>query len=226
MLAWEIIIRLCIAIFIGGLIGYEREAKNRPAGIRTHILVCLGSAIIAMIQMEVVFMVARLAVQGGAVRSDPVRLIAQVVSGIGFLGAGTIIFERGKLTGLTTAASLWTTAALGIATGMGFYYIALFGVLAMYIVLAFSKNIINVNVEKKIEIRYIHRLETQGFLSQYFEAKNIEILNADFDVSIRNDRKVYTHIYTIDFHKDTTYLEIIEELAEYKNVMRLRVLTV
>lgn len=118
----EIVIRLSLAMVIGGAIGFERQYKNRPAGMRTHILVCMGATIIALIQDEI----AAAAIQdalahpelAGVIRSDQARLIAQVVSGLGFLGAGTIIVTKQSVTGLTTAASLWSVAGLGIAIGM------------------------------------------------------------------------------------------------------------
>lgn len=224
----QIVIRLSLSVLIGGIIGHEREAKSRPAGMRTHILVVLGSTIIAMIQMEAAYWALEIATTTNvdAIRSDPVRLIAQVVSGIGFLGAGTIIFNKGKLTGLTTAASLWAVAAIGIANGMGFYFIALGGTVVMYITLSYLNSLISVEKEKKVEVRYIHRVETQDFLSTYFNMKNIEILDVDFNVSIRNDQKHYTTIYTINAPKGLSYAEIIDNISEFKNVLRIRVVSV
>lgn len=226
---FQIIIRILLSVIVGGVIGYEREAKSRPAGMRTHIMVALGACIIALVQMEVANWAIELAQTteiNGAIRSDPVRLIAQVVSGIGFLGAGTIIFDRGKLTGLTTAASLWTVAALGIAAGMGFYSIVLTGLVVMYLILRFLKEFIQVNSEKKIEIRYKHRIETKEFITQYFEAKNIEVMNVDFNVVIKPEGNTYTNIYTIDAPKGITYPEIIEDLSESKNVTKIRIVSI
>ncbi len=108
-------LRLCTAVFLGGLIGIERENKRRAAGLRTHILVSLGSALV-MVVSECMFNEYR-----GLANIDPGRLGAQVISGIGFLGAGTIIKQGFSVKGLTTAASLWTTACIGIAAGMGYY---------------------------------------------------------------------------------------------------------
>ena len=110
----EVIVRLVLAVFLSGLVGLEREAKGRAAGFRTHILVCTGSA---LIMLTGVYLTA--ASQTGGV--DPTRLAAQVVSGIGFLGAGTIIQFRDSVRGLTTAASVWVSAGIGLAVGCGFY---------------------------------------------------------------------------------------------------------
>ena len=111
----EIVLRLILAALLGGVIGYEREHTNRPAGFRTHILVCVGSALV-MVTSEFIFDKYR-----AAANLDPARLGAQVISGIGFLGAGTIIRDGFNVRGLTTAASLWAVSCVGIAAGIGFY---------------------------------------------------------------------------------------------------------
>ena len=116
----EIIIRLVLAAFLGAIVGLEREAAKRDAGLRTHTLVSLGSALIMMTNLYL------FEVYTGAAHLDPTRLAAQVVSGIGFLGAGTIIRSGSNIKGLTTAASLWVVAAVGLAVGCGFYKAAVF----------------------------------------------------------------------------------------------------
>lgn len=113
-----IVLRLFLAVLLGGVIGFERGRAGRPAGLRTHILVCLGSTL-AIMTNQYVF-------QKYGV-GDPTRLAAQVISGIGFLGAGTIIVTgRHQVKGLTTAAGLWATACMGLAIGIGFYKAAIF----------------------------------------------------------------------------------------------------
>ncbi len=119
----EITVRLFLAALLGGLVGLEREQSNRPAGFRTHILVCVGSALIMLISMY--GFEDFIAQHKGRVVADPARLAAQVVSGIGFLGAGTILVHGFAVRGLTTAASLWVVAGIGLALGAGFYYGAL-----------------------------------------------------------------------------------------------------
>lgn len=109
----EVITRLIISAIVGGIIGFERESSNRPAGFRTHILVTIGSALIMMVSATAFDPIG----QG----NDPQRLAAQVVSGIGFLGAGTIMRNGSEVKGLTTAASLWVCAGLGLAFGAGLY---------------------------------------------------------------------------------------------------------
>ncbi|OYD06572.1 MgtC/SapB family protein [Paludifilum halophilum] len=114
----EATVRLLAATALGGLIGWEREHNNHPAGFRTHILVCIGSALIMLISMYgfAPFM------EEEKVRFSPDRMAAQVVSGIGFLGAGTILRQGLTVSGLTTAASLWVVAAIGLAAGAGFFF--------------------------------------------------------------------------------------------------------
>lgn len=108
--------RLLLAAFLGGLIGWEREASAKPAGLRTNMLICIGAALLGDVSLHF----AELA-QVGRVQADPARIAAQVVSGIGFLGAGTIIQSRGAVTGLTTAATLWVVAGIGLAAGASQY---------------------------------------------------------------------------------------------------------
>lgn len=115
----SIIIRILAAFLLGGVIGMERGMKNRPAGLRTYMLVCVGSCLI-MLTNQYIYQVFD--------TGDPVRMGAQVVSGIGFLGAGTIVVtKRNQIRGLTTAAGLWAAAAVGLAIGIGFYEAAVLG---------------------------------------------------------------------------------------------------
>ncbi|MGX7245834.1 MgtC/SapB family protein [Enterococcus quebecensis] len=226
----EIIIRLCLAMLIGGTIGFERQYKNRPAGMRTHILVCMGATIIALIQVEIAASALRDATDHpelvGVIRSDQARLIAQVVSGIGFLGAGTIIVTKQSVTGLTTAASLWAIAGLGIAIGMGYYAVAITSFIGVFIALTLVRKVIHVPTTKKLEIRYIHKQETKEFINNYFEEHKIEIDDVNFNVVLVDDTQIYTNIYTIDLPRGMTYAEVIEDLSIYKNITKLRLVSI
>ncbi len=111
------LVRCGVAVLCGGLIGLERQVKGKPAGFRTNILICLG----ASMYMAVGLLLVNAGGQGG---SDPARIAAQVVTGIGFLGAGCIIQQRGRIVGLTTAATIWVVAAIGIIAGAGFPVLA------------------------------------------------------------------------------------------------------
>ena len=121
--------RLVISLLIGGAVGLEREFKGKPAGMRTNMLICVGSCLIMIISIEI----ARTAVQ----TSDPGRIAAQVVTGIGFLGAGTIIRSRFHIVGLTTAATIWALSAIGLAVGAGYLLLAAVAALLITITLIF-----------------------------------------------------------------------------------------
>lgn len=122
-LAWQVVLlRLAGALLLCGLIGLEREARNRPAGLRTHMLVGLASALYCLIMLEVL---ANMDQFSDRVSSDPMRLVNAVTSGVAFLAAGMIVFSGGKVRGLTTGASMWLAAAIGLSAGFGFWFMAL-----------------------------------------------------------------------------------------------------
>ncbi|HLC59178.1 MAG TPA: MgtC/SapB family protein [archaeon] len=118
----EFAIRLILAVFFGGLIGIEREVSHKPAGLRTHMLVSIGSALFTIMSIDVF---------GG----DPARVAANIVTGIGFIGGGSIIASRGHIHGITTAASLWATAAIGLGVGAGAYTISAVGAFLIFVIL-------------------------------------------------------------------------------------------
>lgn len=120
----RVLIRLLLAIFLGGIIGYEREQQGKAAGLRTHILVCLGATLFIL-----------LGDTSGAVGDSMSRIIQGVIAGIGFLGAGTIIKNAEDVRGLTTAASIWFTAAIGVGVGLGHVALSLFSTLLAVVVL-------------------------------------------------------------------------------------------
>ena len=136
------LVRLLLAAILGGIIGFEREKQERPAGLRTNILVCVGAALV-MLTNEFI-----LKESGGGQNIDPTRMGAQVITGVGFLGAGTILRQGFNVKGLTTAASLWAVACIGLAVGTGYIYGAVAGTLIIYITLRGLK-IIDEKLEKK-----------------------------------------------------------------------------
>jgi putative Mg2+ transporter-C (MgtC) family protein len=110
----DLLIKLLLAVLLGGIIGFEREIAGKPAGLRTNILICIGAALLMDLSLRVGF------VDGKRI-GDPGRIAAQIVSGVGFLGAGTIMQAQGMVTGLTSAATIWVVAAIGMAVGAGYY---------------------------------------------------------------------------------------------------------
>ena len=128
----ELILRLVLAVVLGGVIGYNRSRHNKPAGLRTMALISLGSAAFTLIGIEAVVQLSEL--QNGAesltsgisssINLDSSRIIAGIVGGVGFLGAGSIIQSRGRVQGMTSAASIWVTATIGVSVGLGLYLLA------------------------------------------------------------------------------------------------------
>lgn len=127
----EVVLKLALACILGGLIGLERESLNRPAGLRTYTLVCMGSTLAMIVSLEMYYQYHT------TVNADPGRIAAQVVSGIGFLGAGTIMREGATVRGLTTAAGLWVVACIGLAVGAGMYMPAITTTLLVFFVLVY-----------------------------------------------------------------------------------------
>ncbi|OPZ87250.1 MAG: putative Mg(2+) transport ATPase [bacterium ADurb.Bin429] len=151
--------QLLLAVICGGIIGLERETLDRPAGFRTHVLVCVGSTI---------YMLISVAVAGSGQYVDPGRIAAQVASGIGFLGAGTIIKQGSIVRGLTTAASLWAVAAIGLAAGYGVtgLYIALAGTLVVYLTLRSLKRLESLVDTKPDHLVHVTVTGSQVLLTQ------------------------------------------------------------
>jgi len=125
----EIILRVFASLLVGVIIGFERSRNQKPAGIRTYSLVCIGSTLFMIVSVYGFPMFQ------GVKTMDPARIAAQVVTGIGFLGAGVIWKDRGYVRGLTTAANLWIAAGLGLAIGVGMYFLTLVTVIAIFIAL-------------------------------------------------------------------------------------------
>ena len=158
----SVVIRIFLAMLLGGGIGMEREKSKRPAGFRTHILVCVGSCMTALIGLFSCY-------EFGSM-SDPLRISAQVVSGIGFLGVGTILVkEHDHITGLTTAAGLWTTAAIGIACGFGFYLGAVLGTLVVALTAAILFKLEARGRKKNRKITLYAEVDGVEHLSEYID---------------------------------------------------------
>lgn len=159
---WSVSARVILSVLLGGLIGLERGHHGRAAGLRTHILVCLGAAMATMIG---IYSVSELGLAG-----DPLRVGAQVVSGIGFLGAGTIMVRnKDQITGLTTAAGLWATACIGLAVGLGFYLAS---------ILAFLAVIVSVSILVHLE-RSVKRRSAYGFYVELSDVSQVNPLYED-----------------------------------------------
>ena len=202
-----IAVRILIAIMAGGLLGMERGMKNRPAGMRTYMLVCVGSCLI-MLTNQYVFQVY------GA--GDPVRLGAQVISGIGFLGAGTIVVtRRNQIKGLTTAAGLWTSAGIGLALGIGFYEAAIIGSVAIFTVITLLQRMDNnLHSKSKQMEAYIELSEkiTLGDFLRTVRDSGIEIYNVQREQGSEGTGRAY--IATLKTRKRSNHEDILERVAD------------
>ena len=150
VIPWYVIfLRLAAALVAGGAIGFERERDSQPAGLRTHMILALGAALVMILSINI-------AIEFQGQDAEPTRLAAQVVSGIGFLGAGAILRFGFNVKGLTTASTLWTTAMVGMAIGYGYYLVSLFAVVIMLVVLTlverFEKKFVRVNIMRTVVI--------------------------------------------------------------------------
>lgn len=228
----QIILRLVIATLVAGIIGWDREQRSHPAGIRTHILVCLGACILALCQIEICIQTLHISQANPfltrVITANPARLIAQVVSGIGFLGAGTIVVTRHFVTGLTTAASLWVTAALGIVIGMGYYQIALSGAILVIFVLIVLKRILAFKRIQQVEIKYYHRKETNDYLHKYFKKKHIKISHYNFRINkadMDGNERIYTTIYTLKLPRDMSYDQMLDQLSANHDIVQINLVT-
>lgn len=174
----EICLRLACAMLVGLVIGTEREYTHRPAGMRTHILVALGACVIS-ITGELIF--NHYSVLGS--NADPARLSAQVITGVGFLGAGTIMREGATVKGLTTAASVWAVACLGIAAGFGYYALAVFGMVFIFVTLTIFEWLQNILMKPANQKSAQYILETAdiattlSLIHEQATAERVNILN-------------------------------------------------
>ena len=211
----SLICRVLAAVICGGLIGLERGLKNRPAGMRTYMLVTVGSCIIMLTNQYVV------QILGG----EPTRLAAQVVSGIGFLGAGTIVVtRRNQIKGLTTAAGLWSSAAVGIALGIGFYEVALVGSLAIVTVMTLLQKMDNkLHRKTKVVEVYIEitRHMSLGDLLHNLREIGLEVQDVQRESGLETDNGEGNRAYIalLKARKRCNHVLVVEEVRQIPNIV-------
>jgi putative Mg2+ transporter-C (MgtC) family protein len=231
----DIGLRFILAIAAGGAIGYEREAHHHPAGLRTHILVCAGAAMVAIIECMLAEGVVQLSAQSNPVVTVTLgRLSAQVISGIGFLGAGTIIITKRSVAGLTTAASLWMVACIGISAGMGLYTLCALGAGTTLIVLAVIKRLVKGHSHRMVEIVFTRRQETLNLLHEYFTAQRIRVRSVECRAEAEEAEgdgtgsgaeasMLYTNLYTLDTPDKLGDAVITGDISEFPGIRKIRV---
>ncbi len=218
---WQVAVRILAAVMMGAIIGVDREKKNRPAGMRTHVLVCLGAALVSLVEQQTIADVVQLGT--AHINVSVGRLTAAIVSGVGFLGAGTIIIADRRITGLTTAASLWCAACLGLAAGAGYTTMALLACLVVMLVLRLMQRIVHVNTYKRLEVQFVHRSLTQNDIREIFDKMQVRILDQDFhSETMKDGTNLYTNVYTLSMPGMTRYQDLITALAEHPNIRTVR----
>ena len=217
-------LRLLLAVVFGGIVGYTREKDNKPAGFRTHILVCFGAAVISMVQDQLrlnILELARVNLKlSGVIKTDLGRLGAQVVSGIGFLGAGSIMKEKGETVGgMTTAAGIWATGCAGLGIGWGFYNLAIPAIVFMLVIIVIFKKFEPKIVKKtkllKFEVKFLEdKNYAKGLLATYevFNQKLIKITQID-----KNEAE-NTAIFTVNMDEKIDISDVIVSLSAIKAV--------
>ena len=208
----SILLRIFLCMLLSGILGYEREKKHRPAGFRTYIIVCLGSGLAMMVGLYVA------ALTGS---TDASRIPAQVISGIGFLGAGTILVTRqNQVRGLTTAAGLWAVSCLGIALGAGFYTGALVCFAAIWISIRILQSVDKrLSIFSKTVSLYIE-FSKMKYLSKfvsYLNSQNCTMDNLEISRIERGSSSVSATM-TIHFEEAVKYSQIIEEYGALEGV--------
>ena len=212
----SIVVRILASIIVGGLIGMERGMKNRPAGLRTYMLVCVGACLI-MLTNQYIYQFT------GA--GDPMRLGAQVVSGIGFLGAGTIIVTKhNQIKGLTTAAGLWASAGVGLAFGIGFYEGALTASIGIYTILTILQRWES-RMHKKVRLLDIYiELDNSvplGDFAQSLRALNLHIEDIQFEPDSALESNTRAILLSLKSHKRVDHLILLDKIRRLEGIVHL-----
>jgi len=201
-------VRLALALLCGGILGMERGKKNRPAGFRTYMLVCVGATLVMLTNQYICNLYGT---------GDPARLGAQVISGIGFLGAGTIIVTgRNRVKGLTTAAGLWADACVGLAIGIGFYSAAIIGCVLIFVVMSWLHRMDNwmlANTRVMDLYMEFEKMSDLGNFMSYLKDKGIKITEIEMTKSNNVEDVGVAVLLTLKLEKKRPHAEILQLLS-------------
>ena len=221
---WDTLLRVSVAAVCGGIIGLERGRKHRPAGFRTHMIVCMGAALTMVLSTYLAAMLSGVWSVGltDATRTDVSRFGAQVINGIGFLGAGTIIVTgRQQIKGMTTAAGLWASACMGLAIGAGFYAAALIGCfLIVTTIISFSKLeqwILSHSRNVTIYVEFEHTDDIASIISN-LKAKDIRIFDVEITKAKNSESKFPNAIISLQIPKKMPHTDIFSSVTEIDTV--------
>lgn len=220
---WEVVLRLVLASLLCGAIGFERETRDQPAGFRTHILLGLGAALFTLVSAYGFEPFTRAALGGGGLQFDPTRIAAQIVAGVGFLGAGAIIRQGGDVRGLTTAASLWAASAIGMAVGAGYLFGAgaatVLAVATLYALRRFRSSVITpLRLDSAgLELDLKDRGSSPADALQLLRRHNISIRN--MDAVIDEERARYK--LQVRVHPSANVHDVLTELSGLPEIERI-----
>ncbi len=221
----SVVLRLTLAMLCGGIIGMERGMKRRPAGLRTYMLVCLGAALTFLLgqyESEMIHGAWSQVAELVGINTDVSRFSAQVINGIGFLGAGTVLVtSRQEVKGLTTAAGLWASACMGLAIGAGFYECVLLGFVLIFLVVRVLPRLESYVVEHAkymniyIEMR---SLDHMGELFNRLKSQNVTVYEVDIDREVWREAKRYGVTLAIRLQQRQSHDKLMAELSDLDDI--------
>lgn len=216
----DLLLRMALAMLFGGVIGMERGRRHRPAGFRTYMLVCLGAALTMLLGQYLSLMVATgwTDANGQPLKTDVARFGAQVISGIGFLGAGTIIVTgRQEVKGLTTAAGLWASACMGLAIGAGFYACVLPGLVLIFLCVRVLPALEAVMVENARNMNlYIEftSLDDVGLILSCIKAQEVDIYDVDIERGRKDQARHPSAVLSLRLRKKRSHSQVVAAIAK------------
>jgi putative Mg2+ transporter-C (MgtC) family protein len=218
----DITIKLLLAALAGGLVGLEREKHGRPAGLRTNLLVAVGSCVM-MIVSEAFYLKYGIYDAESTLRLDPSRVAAQIVTGIGFLGAGVILKEGASVRGLTTAASLWAVAGLGMAFGMGFFSLGAIATVLVLASLTFLKKLDPILKKDRFLTFSITALNREGLLEELlaiFSKRDLDVSDISSHLDLAVDELFYQMVITQQERRIGH--ELMTEIKQLEGIRKIR----
>lgn len=225
---YSMMLRVALAMLVGGAVGFEREKKGRPAGFRTYMLVALGAALTVMLSQYLSLMFdtrwADVAKEQG-IRTDVSRFAAQVINGVGFLGAGTILVTgQQEVKGLTTAACLWASACIGIAIGAGFYECVLIGFILIVISMKLLPYVENLIMAKALNMSiYVEmdNIENLGAVVNKMRKNNVRIYDVDIDKEQHESIAQVNALFSVRLPSRAYHTEILAELSMVDGIISI-----
>jgi putative Mg2+ transporter-C (MgtC) family protein len=223
----DIVIRILLAILLGGFIGFEREMTNRPAGFVTHTLVCVGACVVSLMQLLMVEDTVQIILEhpemANALKVDIGRVVAQVVTGVGFLGAGTIFLDKGSVKGLTTATTIWVVACIGLTVGLGYYEMAIITTIGVGFVVIALRHFEYRTLNRKYQLKFNiiakrDNADLLGDLTAYFKSKRVHVRDIQIKYISEDEVKYVFKIYTGFFKKQ---YKLVEGLNEIESIIKI-----